>query len=184
MAEVYRADHVGSLLRPPAVADARQGHREGRVSAEQLRDTEDQAILAALERQRQIGLDIFSDGEFRRTGFQNDFSESVDGYVIDAARPAVVRIWQGPGGEPREQGTAQVVAGKLRQRRRLTQEQIAFLKEHSPGPFKMTLPSPNQFPTINYQEGITDEFYPTRSDLLRDITGIIQSESRPLSPTG
>ncbi|HZA22941.1 MAG TPA: hypothetical protein VFA32_10125 [Dehalococcoidia bacterium] len=183
MPQIYRADHVGSLLRPPELAEARRGFQEGRTSAEQLREVEDWVILAALERQRQIGVDVFSDGEFRRTGFQNDLAESVEGFV-ETDSPAVVRVWQGPGGEPQEQGTAVVVAGVLRQQRRLTGEQVSFLKDHSPGPFKMTLPSPNQFPAINYKAGVTDQFYPTRSHLLRDITGIIKAEIQALVADG
>jgi 5-methyltetrahydropteroyltriglutamate--homocysteine methyltransferase len=100
----------------------------------------------------------------------------VEGYV-ESENPAVVRIWQGPGSDqPEQQNTTQVVAGKLRQVRRLTESQTSFLKAHSPGPFKMTIPTPNQFPAISYQEGLTDAFYPTRSALLWDIVNIIKSE--------
>src|SRR6266545_5856102 len=155
MSAANRADHVGSFLRPAEVKEARAAFREGRLHLEQLRHTEDQAILAALERQRSIEVDIFTDGEFRRTGFQNDLVEVVEGFVA-TERPAVVRIWQGPGGEPQEQGTRQVVGGKLQQLRRLTEHQTRFLKVHAPGPVKMTVPSPNQFPAISLQPGVTD----------------------------
>ena len=67
MAESYRADHVGSLLRPPAILEARAAHAAGRISLEQLRDIEDKAILEALEMQRQAGIDVFTDGEYRRS---------------------------------------------------------------------------------------------------------------------
>ena len=99
-------------------------------------------------------------------------------------RPVVNRMWQGPGGPPQEQGTSLAVGGKLRQVRRLTEEQTAFLKAHAPGPFKMTVPSPNQFPTLGFQPGLTDRFYPTRSDLLRDITAIIKAEIAALVEEG
>ncbi|MCI0441143.1 MAG: hypothetical protein L0177_18730 [Chloroflexi bacterium] len=161
MAEAYRADHVGSLLRPSAVKEARRAFQDGRINRQQLAKVEDDAILRALERQKQAGVDVFTDGEFRRSSFQNDLSESVEGYV-ETDRPSVVRVWQGPGGERQEQGVTLVVGGKLRQRRRLTAEQTAFLKAHAPGPFKMTVPSPNQFPAISFQKGLTDRFYPTR----------------------
>jgi 5-methyltetrahydropteroyltriglutamate--homocysteine methyltransferase len=108
MSKAYRADHVGSFLRPAEVKEARAAFREGRLPLEQLHRIEDGAILAALERQRSIGVDVFTDGEFRRSGFQNDLVEAVEGFVA-TDRPAVVRIWQGPGGEPQEQGTRQVV---------------------------------------------------------------------------
>jgi 5-methyltetrahydropteroyltriglutamate--homocysteine methyltransferase len=99
-------------------------------------------------------------------------------------RPAVVRIWQGPGGEPQEQGTRQVVGGKLRQVQRLTESQTRFLRAHAPGPIKMTLPSPNQVPAISFQPGVTDRFYPTRSDLLRDLVAIIKQEIAALVADG
>jgi 5-methyltetrahydropteroyltriglutamate--homocysteine methyltransferase len=183
MSEPYRADHVGSLLRPGAVKEARAAYREGRLPLDQLRQVEDRAILAALERQRGVGVDVFTDGEFRRTGFQNDLVETVEGFVA-APHPAVVRVWQGPGGEPQEQGTRQVVGGKLRQVQRLTEHQTRFLQAHAPGPIKMTVPSPNQFPAISFQSGLTDRFYPTRSDLLWALVSIIKQEITALVADG
>jgi 5-methyltetrahydropteroyltriglutamate--homocysteine methyltransferase len=183
MSEVYRADHVGSFLRPAEVKEARAACREGRLSLEQLHNLEDRAILAAVERQRSIGIDVFTDGEFRRSGFQNDLIEAVEGFVA-TARPAVVRIWQGPGGEPQEQGTRQVVGGMLRPVRRLTEHQTRFLQAHAPGPVKMTLPSPNQFPAISFQPGVTEPFYPTRSDLLQALVAIIKQEIAALVEDG
>jgi 5-methyltetrahydropteroyltriglutamate--homocysteine methyltransferase len=183
MSEAFRADHVGSFLRPAEVKDARAAFREGHLHLEQLRQVEDRAILAALERQRSIGVDIFTDGEFRRTGFQNDLIEAVEGFIT-TTHPAVVRIWQGPGGEPQEQGTRQVVGAKLRPVRRLTEHQTLFLTAHAPGPVKVTIPSPNQFPAISFQAGITDQFYPTRSDLLWELVSIIKGEIAALVEAG
>jgi 5-methyltetrahydropteroyltriglutamate--homocysteine methyltransferase len=183
MSEAYRADHVGSFLRPAEVKEARAAFRDGRLALEQLRHIEDRAILTALERQRSIGVDIFTDGELRRTGFQNDLMEAVEGFVA-SERPAVVRVWQGPGGEPQEQGTRQVVGARLRQVRRLTEHQTRFLQAHAPGPIKVTVPSPNQFPAISFQAGVTDRFYPTRSDLLSDLVSIIKREVAALVEDG
>jgi 5-methyltetrahydropteroyltriglutamate--homocysteine methyltransferase len=183
MSEAYRADHVGSFLRPTDVKEARAAFREGRLPLDQLRHIEDRAILAAIERQRGIGVDIFTDGEVRRSGFQNDLVETVEGFVA-TVHPAVVRIWQGPGGEPQEQGTRQVVGGKLRHVRRLTEHQTRFLQAHAPGPVKITVPSPNQFPAISFQPGVTDQFYPTRSDLLWELVSIIKGEIAALVADG
>ena len=108
--ERRRSDVGGLSCRPcwefPASSrseEARAAFREGRLHIEQLHRIEDRAILAALERQRSIGVDVFTDGEFRRSGFQNDLVEAVEGFVA-TDRPAVVRIWQGPGGEPQGRG--------------------------------------------------------------------------------
>ena len=183
MADTFRADHVGSLLRPESVHEARRAHQEGRLGADELRAVEDAAILDAIERQRAACVSVYTDGEFRRTGFQNDLIEAVDGFVMPE-RPAVVRVWQGPGGVPTEQGTRQVVGAKLRQVRGLTENQRAFLQEHAPGPVKMTLPSPSQFPAISFQPGVSDRFYPTRSDLLWEIAGFIKAEIAALLDAG
>ena len=183
MADTFRADHVGSLLRPESVHEARRAHQEGRLDAEELRAVEDRAILDAIERQRAAGVSVYTDGEFRRTGFQNDLIEAVDGFVMPK-RPAVVRVWQGPGGVPTEQGTRQVVGAKLRQVRGLTENQRGYLQEHAPGPVKMTLPSPSQFPAISFQYGLSDRFYPTRSDLLWEIAGFIKAEIATLLDAG
>ena len=183
MADTFRADHVGSLLRPESVQEARRAHQEGRLGADELRAVEDAAILDAIERQRAAGVSVYTDGEFRRTGFQNDLIEAVDGFVMPE-RPAVVRVWQGPGGVPTEQGTRQVVGAKLQQVRGLTENQRGFLQEHAPGPVKMTLPSPSQFPAISFQPGVSDQFYPTRSDLLWEIAGFIKAEIAALLDAG
>ena len=175
MAETYRADNLGSLLRPVELKEARAAFYEGRLSQEDLGRTEDVAIISALERQKSIGLDILSDGEFRRAGFQNDLEEAVEGFV-ETGQPAVTRIWKGPGEQPQQLGTRHVVGGKLRQVRRLTEVQTSFLSKHAPGPFKMTVPSPNQFPAIVYQPGLSDIAYPTHSDLLADLVSVIKDE--------
>ena len=183
MAGVYRADHVGSLLRPDGVKEARAAYREGQTTAADLKVIEDGAIRDALARQQAAGVDVFSDGEFRRTGFQNDLIEAVEGFV-NPERPAVVRVWQGPGGEPSEQGTRQVVGAELRRARGLTDGQWEFLRDNAPGPFKMTVPSPSQFPAITFQSGVTDQFYATRSDLLWAIAEIIKVEIGSLLEAG
>ncbi len=183
MPGTFRADHVGSLLRPAEVKEARRAFQDGRMEPADLRAVEDSAILAALERQRAAGVQVYTDGEFRRAGFQNDLIESVEGFV-DVETPAVVRIWQGPGGQPTEQGTRQVVGGKLRQLRSLTENQRPFLQDNAPGPVKMTIPSPSQFPAITFQAGLTDQFYSTRSELLWHIADIIKSEVNTLLESG
>ena len=176
----YRADHVGSLLRPDEVKQARVSFSEGSINSDQLKEVEDKAVLAALERQKSIGIDVFTDGEFRRGGFQNDLVEAVEGFMPSDS-PAVVRTWLGPGGVPQEQGTRQVVGAKLRQTRRLTGNQTPFVMANAPGPVKVTVPSPSQFPAISYLAGITDQFYPTRSDLIRELSGIVKSEVAALA---
>src|ERR1051326_9222297 len=96
MPRSFRADHVGSLLRPAELLRARQQYAEGSLTRDALRAQEDSAILAALDAQRNIGLEIFTDGEFRRYSWITDMAESVGG-VRPQSRPG---DWQGPAGGP------------------------------------------------------------------------------------
>src|ERR1700736_5370621 len=94
MTVVYRAEHVGSLLRPPELLAAREAFAERRIPEEQLRALEDHAISGALQRQREIGLDVLSDGEMRRGSWLTDMADAVDGFTEDR----VLLEWKGPGG--------------------------------------------------------------------------------------
>ena len=76
----YRADHVGSFLRPPELLEARGAHAEGRIGDDQLRAAEDRAILTVLELQRQIGVDVYSDGEYRRGMWITGLPAAVEGF--------------------------------------------------------------------------------------------------------
>ena len=88
----YRADQVGSFLRPQEIRDARN---DPSMSPERLREIEDRHIPRALERQKDLGFRIFSDGELRRSGFMGDFYESIDGLDNDGS---IARAWKGQGG--------------------------------------------------------------------------------------
>ena len=175
----YRADQVGSLLRPPELLRARADYGEGRLSLEEFRRIEDQAIVGVLELQRQVGLDVFTDSEYRRGAFLTDMAEAVEGFI-----PQKILIeWRGPGGGPSE-SYSQVVGGKLRQTRRLTAHQVGFLKRHGPGPFKITMPNPALFMFAGYKPGLTDRFYPSRSDLMKELVSIIRGEIKALLDEG
>src|SRR5207245_1702782 len=101
MAPAYRADHVGSLLRPPQLLQARRDFSEGRITGDQLRDVEDHAVLQALDLQRQVGIGIYTEGEYRRSGWSNAVRESVDGLVPVEGSPisGFLGQWQGPHGD-------------------------------------------------------------------------------------
>jgi 5-methyltetrahydropteroyltriglutamate--homocysteine methyltransferase len=84
---LLRSDQVGSLLRPPALTNARAAQQAGRLSEAELSQLEDEAILAALQAQAAARQQIYVDGEFRRTGFMTGFPDSVEGFVPDAYVP-------------------------------------------------------------------------------------------------
>ena len=189
MATPYRADHIGSLLRPPELLQAREAHEQGRMPLAQLRQIEDQAILQALELQRQVGLGVFTDGEYRRRWFAGALEESVEG-LIDDPEATADRRWQGQHSEQANMTSAairltqRIVGAKLRQVQRLTAHESGFLKHHAPGPFKITLPGVMTRAMAWYKPGLTDQFYPTQADLTQDLVSILQREVQALLDEG
>jgi len=179
MTRSYRADQVGSLLRPLELLHARDAYADGRSSLEALRLVEDRAIAEALQKQRDIGLDILTDGEMRRGSWLTDMADAVEGF----AESRVMLEWRGPGGAT-EATTARVATGKLHQTRRLTAYELPFLKAHADGLFKITLPAPSNFLYASYKPGITDLVYPSRADLLEDVVAITRSELAWLAGEG
>jgi methionine synthase II (cobalamin-independent) len=168
----YRADQVGSFLRPKELLDARHAG----AAPEELKAIEDRAILDVLQRQKDLGFKIFSDGELRRATFMSDFNDAVDG--VDTG-DAVARQWSG-----QTAGNLGVATAKIEARKRLTAHEMDFMRRHSPGDIKMTLPSANQFPAILYKKGLTDAFYARHSDLLWDCVPIIAAEVKALADEG
>src|SRR6202030_1532418 len=94
MPKSYRAQHIGSLLRPEEVLQAHTAYAAGGLPLEQLRAAEDRAILQVLEKQSQLGLDVVTDGEMRRGSWLTDMADAVHGFVPER----VPLEWKGPGG--------------------------------------------------------------------------------------
>jgi 5-methyltetrahydropteroyltriglutamate--homocysteine methyltransferase len=186
MAMQIRADNVGSLLRPPELLQARAALREGRITRQQSRAIEDRSILAALELQKTAGVDIFTDGEYRRDIFTADITQAVDGLV--PGKTTVSFQWRGTGSDLARQskeGNLQfVVGGKLKRKGRLTPEEAPFLKQHAPGPFKVCTPAAMQHAISRYKPGVTDKVYPTIYDMLQDLAAIMRDEVRELIAEG
>jgi 5-methyltetrahydropteroyltriglutamate--homocysteine methyltransferase len=184
----YRADHVGSFLRSDELKHARAAHQEGSITLEQLREVEDREILRVLDMQQQVGVDVVSDGEFRRGGWASDFQEAVAGYVPGA--PPVVLSWHSPSGGPVTAEAppvgvvSRVIGEKLSQRHRLTAHESAFLKAHAAGPFKMTMPAATYVVTRGYKPGVTDKVYASRAEVLQDAARIIGDELAALAAEG
>jgi 5-methyltetrahydropteroyltriglutamate--homocysteine methyltransferase len=175
----FRAEQVGSLLRPPEVLQARAAHAEGRLKLEELRAEEDRAIRQALDKQRELGLDVLTDGEMRRGSWLTDMADAVDGFVSER----VALEWKGPGGGI-EGSTAKAVGAKLRKVRKMTGHEVAFLKKFAQGPFKVTLPAPSNFMLSSYKSGITEKFYPTHAELLKDLVEIVRDDVQWLVAEG
>jgi 5-methyltetrahydropteroyltriglutamate--homocysteine methyltransferase len=173
----YRADHVGSFLRPADLLEARNN-----ASPEKLRQLEDQHILRVLAKQKELGFEIVTDGELRRRNFMSDFTDAVDGFDMGGA---IGRTWKGgASGTATAISVAGIIVGKLRQVRPLTGHELPFLKAHTSVPIKMTLPSATQFPAIAFKAGITDKIYKDHSALLWNIVEIMKSDIGQLSREG
>jgi 5-methyltetrahydropteroyltriglutamate--homocysteine methyltransferase len=178
----FRADHVGSLLRPEDLLDVRQDKSPDAV--EWLPELEDVHILNVLNKQKELGFEIFTDGELRRRNFMSDFTDAVEGFDLG---DAVARTWQADNAKSKTSAVSSVagiVTRKLRQLRPLTGHELPFLKAHCPGKIKMTLPSATQFPAIAFKAGITDAVYKDRSELLWDIVEIMRSDLAQLASDG
>jgi len=190
MATNYRADQVGSFLRPQHLREAHAAQTNGTLPLETLRQMEDEAILGILHMQRESGIEVLSDGEFRRSGWGSDFREAVDGFTpgTPAVRVIQHRLSDGSVVEqipaPNQSGSA-VIGERLRQRRRLTEHESSFLKKCAGGqPFKMTMPAPSYVVTRGYTPGITDRAYGSRAEVLADASAIIHAEIEALIAEG
>lgn len=178
MAIPYRADHIGSLLRPAKLLQARQSQ----MATEELRALEDEQIKRVFARQQELGFEIFTDGELRRRNFMSDFTDAVEGFDFG---DAVARAWNAgnSGGAPVSSVTG-IVNKKLRQTKPLTGHELPFSKSNCPGAIKITLPSATQFPAISFKRGITDAIYKDHSELLWAVVEIMKRDIAKLAGDG
>ena len=180
MADVIRADHVGSFLRPPELLEARAARQTEQIGADELRDAEDAAVLKVLEMQRQAGIGIFTEGEYRRAAWSAAVRESVDGVIESGPPPRpVLGAWQGPSSELATSTVGSMsfaAAARLRKVRRFNGLESAFLKEHAPGPWKITMPGPWSAGLTLWRPGLTDQFYGSREELVEEIAAMLRDE--------
>jgi 5-methyltetrahydropteroyltriglutamate--homocysteine methyltransferase len=151
---------------------------------EQLRKLEDRHVARVLGIQKDLGLGVFTDGELRRSNFMSDFTDAVDGFDLG---DAVARQWDE---DEKDKAAAKpaavssitgIVNAPLKQRRPLTGHELPYLREHAPGPIKMTLPSATQFPAISFKYGVTDAVYRDPFALLEAVTAIMTDDLKKLA---
>lgn len=181
MAHFPLSDQIGSLRRPDSLMRAREQFRAGTIRREQLRESEDEAIRDALQRQQNTGIQILTDGEFRRDAWQTDISDALDGFEPEYPK----RETRLPDGTlVTLEFHTKAVQRRLRQIRPITAHEVEFLKANTDAPVKVTLPSPNSVVWGSYQEGLTDKVYATRDDLRDDLIPIYQAEVAALVSEG
>ena len=160
----FRADHVGSLLRPPSLKEARARHALGAIPAEDLRRAEDAAIERIIARQAEIGLRSATDGEFRRAMWHFDFLEHLDG--VESFRADHGIAFQG-GIETQPKGLR--VAGKLGFSAHPMIEHFRFLRDHTRATAKMTIPSPSVLHFRGGRRAVSTAVYPDMNQFYHDL---------------
>jgi 5-methyltetrahydropteroyltriglutamate--homocysteine methyltransferase len=179
-----RNDVVGSLLRPASLKETRLRFDEGKISLEELRASEDREIRQAVRLQEQIGLDIVTDGEFRRLNFQDSFGESVAGY--DAAKASLkfyehrvegsqpLRRWEIPNsGEVKGTAVSQrrPVVERLRLARNTPLEEFRFVKQVAQKPVKVTLIGPDRI-SQRFDWQNSKAIYSTMDEFMADVVQV------------
>ena len=167
----FRADHVGSFLRPAPLKEARAKREKGEITAAQLKAVEDREIEKLIKKQEEIGLQLATDGEFRRSWWHFDFLGMLDGVEICRTRTHGIQF---QGVQTKAQSLR--VNGKLGFSNHPMLEHFKFLKAHTKVMPKMTIPSPTVLHfRLEPSDGIDKSVYPDIDALLR------RSRRRPIS---
>jgi 5-methyltetrahydropteroyltriglutamate--homocysteine methyltransferase len=149
----YRADQVGSLLRPATLMQARERAKKGEISAAELRKHEDDAIRGIVAKQEAIGLKSITDGELRRDYWHIDFVKQLDGVTLDKiSGPKFVSL--------EEQPPIATITGKVDYTRPIMIEDFKFLKSVAKGTAKFTIPSPSMLHLRGGRKAISNTVYP------------------------
>jgi 5-methyltetrahydropteroyltriglutamate--homocysteine methyltransferase len=178
----YHAEHVGSMLRPPWLLDARDARAEGTLTTDELRGIEDRAITGHIALQRDAGMRVFTDGEARRDSWRAGLMESLDGLV-----PAVRSMtWyrdgkELPADEVPSEGAAAIA--KVTRKQDLTAIEAEFMLRHAPGAFKITMISASMGAMIWHPQ-ISAAVYPTPASLIDDLVTLQIEEIEGLIDRG
>jgi len=179
----FRADHVGSLLRPPELLQARDDYAAGTIDADELRGIEDEAIREIVRMQEAIGLRSATDGEFRRASWHMDFIYQLDGVEKDSGHISVKFF--NPQGEIEFTPAALHVNGRLGVSRTIFGPDFRFLQETATTNVpKLTIPSPSM---VHYRGGraaIDESVYPGLDSFWADLTAAYRDQVRRLGELG
>lgn len=178
----FRADHVGSFLRPKRLLEAREKKAKGEISATELRRVEDDAITEIVKFQEDVGLKSITDGEFRRTYFHIDFLEQLGGVKTDIP-VTVIR----PDGTEELAPPVMRVIDKVRHIKDIQLADFQYLKSQlSPGSTaKVTIPSPTMLHFRGGRAGISREHYPELEPAFyQDVANAYGDELRSLAAAG
>jgi 5-methyltetrahydropteroyltriglutamate--homocysteine methyltransferase len=174
----FRADHVGSILRTAPVKDARAKYEKGEVSAAQLKEIEDREIEKIIRKQEEIGLQLATDGEFRRSWWHFDFFGMLDGVDIYELDHGIQ--FQGVQTKPR----SIKVTGKIDFSNHPMLEHFKFLKAHTKVMPKMTIPAPSVMHFRLEPGAVSNEFYASRDAIFDDLAAAYQKAVKAFYDAG
>ncbi len=175
----FRADHVGSLLRPAELAEARARAKRGELSAERLRAVQDRCIREAVAKQESVGIQAVTDGEFRRDWWHIDFLSGFDGVTLssgDAYGDAKFKNTE-------EQPPFMMVKGKIRRSKPSMLEHFKFLKSVAKRTPKFTMPSPAMLHARGDRASLK-KTYPDLDEFWADLTKAYREEIADLYKAG
>lgn len=179
----FRADHVGSLIRPHALLEARKAHAEGKLAGEALRAIEDDAIREAVALQERVGLQAITDGEFRRNNWRDRFFERTEGYSGDKI-PSSFTFTEFSG-ETRRGMPVHYATARLKRRDPITADDFASLQKLTKRMAKATIPSPTVNHFFTGDKGLEKSPYAgDRKSYFADIAAIYRAEIAALAHLG
>jgi len=176
----FRADHVGSLLRPKALLEARQRCHDKEISKEELRQIEDRHIRDAVMKQEAVGLQSITDGEYRRAFFHLDFLEQLDGVTVTGSIAASSDAQEKVGFTPPKLS----VTGKLRHIKTIQVDDFNYLKSQVVQTPKVSIPSPTMVHFRGGRKAIDIESYPDMDDFFDDLAQCYRDEIDALYRAG
>jgi 5-methyltetrahydropteroyltriglutamate--homocysteine methyltransferase len=180
MGQIYRADVLGSLLRPTSLKEARNAFEAGRISVAELKRIEDRCVDAMIAMQEAVDLDVISDGEMRRSWFSGLFTDQLEGI---GHVPALRARLTGEGTETPKEYDVPVVTGKISRRRPWATEEFAYARARARKPLKATLPSPLMI-YLHWTREHSSGAYPDPFKLFADTTEIVRAEVQELAAIG
>jgi 5-methyltetrahydropteroyltriglutamate--homocysteine methyltransferase len=175
----FRADHVGSLLRPTAVLEARQKVAEGAMAKEELRAVEDEAIAAMIPKLEATGIQAITDGEYRRAFFHLDFLQELAGITVTGIQTSTE-----PDGHVRMTPPRITVTGKLAHKNDIQVADFEFVAAHTDRQPKVCIPSPTMAHFRGGRAGIDIESYPDLDDFFEDLAQVYRDELAHLYDAG
>ncbi|HKV54114.1 MAG TPA: 5-methyltetrahydropteroyltriglutamate--homocysteine S-methyltransferase [Candidatus Binataceae bacterium] len=178
----FRADHVGSLLRPRELLEAREKHQQGRISASELHEVEDRAIRTAVRMQEEAGLSGITDGEFRRATWHMDFLYQVGG-VSKSAEPLKIHF-RNERGDLEFTAASMRVGAKLGLDHCIFGDHFQFLKSLTSATPKLTIPSPSMMHYRGGRAAIDPAVYPDIEEFWRDLGEVYAAELAKLGELG